>query len=181
MALKHLPENPREEARAWNLQLGGPGFKYADLNRVRRLEALDAAFLAELHASEPELAADFRGYRDSGGKDRGNLPESEVLIKVAPHVGAFTAESVSRATRVAVDNLMAALETSMTDPAGPDTALTMAATASDSTMIERSCRTNAMRMTNSETSPEPTGTAMRIARMEVWRVPRRKGSAPKFC
>ena len=46
MALTHLPENPRQEARAWNLQLGVPGFKFADLNRVRRLEALDAAFLA---------------------------------------------------------------------------------------------------------------------------------------
>ena len=34
MALKHLAENSRQEARAWNLQLGVPGFKYADLNRV---------------------------------------------------------------------------------------------------------------------------------------------------
>jgi hypothetical protein len=50
MALRHPPENPRQQARAWNLQLGVPGFKYADLNRVRRVEALDRAFIAELQA-----------------------------------------------------------------------------------------------------------------------------------
>jgi hypothetical protein len=38
MALKQLPENTREEARAWNLQLGVPGFRCADLDRVRRIE-----------------------------------------------------------------------------------------------------------------------------------------------
>jgi len=91
MALKHLPENTREEARAWNLQLGVPGFKYADLNRVRRLEALDRAFLAELQKTDHALAGDFQRYRDSGGKDRERLQESELLIKVAPHVGAFVA------------------------------------------------------------------------------------------
>ena len=91
MALKHLPENPREEARAWNLQLGVPGFKYADLNRVRRLDALDRAFLAELHNLDRELAEDFQRYRASGGKDRERLLESELLIKVAPHAGAFIA------------------------------------------------------------------------------------------
>ena len=43
MTFKHLTENPRDQARAWNIQLGVSGFRYADLNRVRRLEALDAA------------------------------------------------------------------------------------------------------------------------------------------
>ena len=57
MALKHLPENPRQEARAWNLQLGVPGFKYADLNRVRSLEALDKAFLSDLRQRGPLPAA----------------------------------------------------------------------------------------------------------------------------
>jgi len=91
MALTHLPENPRQEARAWNLQLGVPGFKYADLNRVRRLEALDAAFLATLRETDPALAADFERYRNADGKDRERLQESELLIKVAPYVGAFIA------------------------------------------------------------------------------------------
>ena len=91
MALKHLPENPRQAARAWNLQLGVPGFKYADLNRVRRIESLDRAFFAELHKNDPDLASDFRAYRDSGGTDRDRLREAELLIRVAPYAGAFLA------------------------------------------------------------------------------------------
>jgi len=91
MALKHLPDNPREESRAWNLQLGVPGFKYADLNRVRRLEALDRAFLASLRAADPDLAAEFERYRDAGGQGVERLAESMLLIRVAPHLGAFVA------------------------------------------------------------------------------------------
>src|SRR5262252_10360913 len=91
MALKHLPENPRQEARAWNLQLGVPGFKYADLNRVRRIEALDRAFLAELDSADPTLGEDFRQYRESGGRDRDRRQESELLMRVAPYAGAFIA------------------------------------------------------------------------------------------
>jgi NADPH-dependent glutamate synthase beta subunit-like oxidoreductase/NAD(P)H-flavin reductase len=91
MALRHLPENPRNQARAWNLQLGVPGFKYADLNRVRRIEAIDRAFLAELQQADSALAEDFIRYRNSCGKDRSRLQESELLIKVAPQVGAFVA------------------------------------------------------------------------------------------
>jgi len=91
MALKHLPENPRQAARAWNLQLGVPGFKYADLNRVRRIESLDRAFFAELHKNDPDLASDFRAYRDSGGTDRDRLREAELLLRVAPYAGAFLA------------------------------------------------------------------------------------------
>jgi len=91
MALKHLPENPRQEARAWNLQLGVPGFKYADLNRVRRVEALDRAFLTCLRETDPALADEFERYRNSNGAALERQQESALLIRVAPHVGAFIA------------------------------------------------------------------------------------------
>jgi hypothetical protein len=52
MTFKHLSENPRQQARAWNIALGVPGFRYADLNRVRRLESLDRAFLESLRAED---------------------------------------------------------------------------------------------------------------------------------
>jgi NADPH-dependent glutamate synthase beta subunit-like oxidoreductase/NAD(P)H-flavin reductase len=91
MALKHLPENTREEARAWNLQLGVPGFKFADLNRVRRLEALDTAFFQYLRDADAELAADLEGYRAGHGDGFERLQESTLLIRVAPHVGTFIA------------------------------------------------------------------------------------------
>jgi len=91
MALKHLPESFRDEVRTWNLELGVDGFKYADLNRVRRLESLDQTFLKHLEETDPALAEDFRRYRDSGGSDRARLQESELLIRVAPYVGHFIA------------------------------------------------------------------------------------------
>ncbi|HYP29085.1 MAG TPA: FAD-dependent oxidoreductase [Blastocatellia bacterium] len=89
MALKYLPEDSRGEARAWNLQLGVPGFRYADLNRVRRLEALDRAFLTQLEEADPALAEELRAYRASGGTDRSRLQESELLIRAARHVDSF--------------------------------------------------------------------------------------------
>jgi len=91
MALTHLAESPRQEARTWNLQLGVPGFKLADLNRVRRLEALDRAFLATLQDTDAALAADFQRYRDAAGAGYPRLEESELLLRVAPHAGAFIA------------------------------------------------------------------------------------------
>jgi len=91
MALKHLPENLRQEARAWNFQLGVPGFKYADLNRVRRIEALDQVFLQALRDADPELGAEFTRYRDVGGKGFERTQESRLLSRVAPHVGTFVA------------------------------------------------------------------------------------------
>ncbi len=92
MALTHLPENPRQEARAWNLQLGVPGFKYADLNRVRRLEALDRAFLTTLRDADSALGDAFQRYREASGVECTRLEESELLLRVAPHVGAFVAQ-----------------------------------------------------------------------------------------
>jgi NADPH-dependent glutamate synthase beta subunit-like oxidoreductase/NAD(P)H-flavin reductase len=91
MALKHLPENPRQEARAWNLQLGVPGFRYADLNRVRRIEALDAAFLAGLREADPGLAAELEAHREAAGAGGERADESALLMRAAPHVGAFVA------------------------------------------------------------------------------------------
>ncbi|HLK10726.1 MAG TPA: FAD-dependent oxidoreductase [Candidatus Binatia bacterium] len=91
MALKHLPESLRQESRAWNLQLGVPGFKYADLNRVRRLEALDRAFLQALGDADAELGAAFERYRATGGEGVERRAESALLLRVAPHVDAFVA------------------------------------------------------------------------------------------
>jgi NADPH-dependent glutamate synthase beta subunit-like oxidoreductase/NAD(P)H-flavin reductase len=113
MALKHLPENPREEARAWNLRLGVPGFRFADLNRVRRLAALDEAFLRSLHEADATLAAELVRYRGTSGSGFERLAESELLIRVAPHVGAFIArlfriedEHAALCARVCADQIV---------------------------------------------------------------------------
>ncbi len=91
MALKHLTESPRQEARGWNLHLGIPGFRYADLNRVRRLEALDRAFLETLAAADLQLAAELRQYRETQGAGIDRRQESDLLLRLAPHTERFIA------------------------------------------------------------------------------------------
>jgi hypothetical protein len=56
MSLLHLSQNPRAEAAGWNFPLGIPGFRFADLNRVRRIAALDEVFRQELKAADATLA-----------------------------------------------------------------------------------------------------------------------------
>jgi NADPH-dependent glutamate synthase beta subunit-like oxidoreductase/NAD(P)H-flavin reductase len=89
MTFKHLSENPRQQARAWNIALGVPGFRYADLNRVRRLEALDRAFFESLRGEDAGLASNFETWRAGSGLEK--LAESKLLMEVAPHVGRFVA------------------------------------------------------------------------------------------
>src|SRR5512140_2716762 len=91
MALRHLPVNSRQEARAWNLQLGIPGFKYADLNRVRSLAALDEAFLKALTERDADLGAKFVRFRNLDAAERGRQAEAELLIDVGPYLGEFIA------------------------------------------------------------------------------------------
>jgi hypothetical protein len=111
MTFQHLSENPRDKARAWNVPLGVPGFRYADLNRVRRLEALDSAFRAGLRADDPALADALDAYR--GGGPIPKLEEANLLMAVGPHLGRFVArlfhveaEHAELCTRVKADQLL---------------------------------------------------------------------------
>ena len=52
----HLPSSLRSKATAWNFPLGIEGFRYADLNRVRRLMSLYQVFRDELRAADPVLS-----------------------------------------------------------------------------------------------------------------------------
>jgi NADPH-dependent glutamate synthase beta subunit-like oxidoreductase/NAD(P)H-flavin reductase len=89
MTFKHLSQNLHEQARPWNIRLGVEGFRYADLNRVRRLEALDQTFLAWLRDTHPALGARFGAWRDKGSLSK--LEESQLLIETAPLLANFVA------------------------------------------------------------------------------------------
>jgi NADPH-dependent glutamate synthase beta subunit-like oxidoreductase/NAD(P)H-flavin reductase len=111
VTFQHLSENPRDKARGWNIALGVPGFRYADLNRVRRLEALDRAFLDELRAADGDLAARFEAYRAGAASEK--LDESKLLMAAAPHLGVFvarlfhvTAEHEALCARVRADQVL---------------------------------------------------------------------------
>src|SRR5947209_293321 len=86
----HLPPSSRSTATAWNFPLGIDGFRYADLNRVRRLMALDQVFRSALRAADPALADRYehscRHYARGEGKE-----DSQLLIAVARHLDPFIA------------------------------------------------------------------------------------------
>src|SRR5437868_1241857 len=90
MAYTTVPDS-RESAR-WNFRLGFPGFRFADLNRVRRLALLDQVFRDELRAADPTLAAEYEAYRAAEGAGYEPLAESSIIIRVAAHLGPFIAK-----------------------------------------------------------------------------------------
>ncbi|OAI39996.1 hypothetical protein AYO40_00880 [Planctomycetaceae bacterium SCGC AG-212-D15] len=86
----HLPSSSRSTATTWNFPLGIDGFRYADLNRVRRLMALLQAFREDLRAADSVLAdryeASCEAYSRGAGKE-----DTELLIDVARHLDRFLA------------------------------------------------------------------------------------------
>ncbi len=82
---------PRTDPQSWDFDLGVPGFKYSDLNRVRRLEALDRVFLDELRAADPGLAAEIEAWRAARGEGLPAAEASSILVRAAPHAGRFVA------------------------------------------------------------------------------------------
>src|SRR6186997_2815744 len=91
MNLLHLSMNPRAEAAGWNFPLGIAGFRFADLNRVRRIAELDSVFRQVLKATDPDLSVSYENYRLAEGKGFDALAVSALLIRVAPYLGRFVA------------------------------------------------------------------------------------------
>jgi len=100
MNLLHLSKNPREEAAGWNFPLGIPGFRFADLNRVRRIAELDSVFRQDLRTADPELSAVYEDFRLAEGKGYDPVAASDLLVRVASHVGHF----VARIFRIEAEN-----------------------------------------------------------------------------
>ncbi len=71
------------------LELKIDGFTYKDLHDQRKLEELDARFLAYLAQADGELSARFRAYRD--GAELSAVEESAVIVDSAEHLSAFVA------------------------------------------------------------------------------------------
>src|SRR6516162_7228125 len=78
-------------AQPVRLELGIPGFDYADLHRPERLRALFETWRDELRRTDAGLGARYDSYLDAKGG--GMTPEtfSQLLVDVAPHVSRFVA------------------------------------------------------------------------------------------
>ena len=81
----HLPSTSRSTATGWNFPLGIDGFRYADLNRVRRLMALYQAFRDDLRSADETLADRY----DQACGDVTQPADTELLIEVGRHLDAF--------------------------------------------------------------------------------------------
>src|SRR6516225_4710108 len=86
----HLPSTSRSMATAWNFPLGIEGFRYADLNRLRRLMALYQLFRAHLRSADPALADRYEHRCDRDGREE-SQEDTQLLIDVARHLDRFLA------------------------------------------------------------------------------------------
>ena len=73
------------------LDLQIPGFEYQDLYDPQRLNELSGYFDDEVRESDPELAAAFALYKDCQGEGMTPQAISDLLVRMAPHVGNFIA------------------------------------------------------------------------------------------
>jgi NADPH-dependent glutamate synthase beta subunit-like oxidoreductase/NAD(P)H-flavin reductase len=86
----HLPSSSRSMATAWNFSLGIEGFRYADLNRVRRLMVLHQVFREELRSADPALADRYEHSYDQSARGEGQ-EDTQLLIDVARQLDRFIA------------------------------------------------------------------------------------------
>src|SRR6516164_1457728 len=86
----HLPSSTRSMATTWNFPLGIEGFRYADLNRVRRLMSLYQRFRDELRQADPVLAQRYEDACQRQGSGEVAV-DTDLLIDVARHLDRFVA------------------------------------------------------------------------------------------
>ncbi len=75
-----------------DLSLGVPGFFYSDLHSSHRLKELHDVFMGSVKQSDPELLAEYSEYKKTQGEGYKPQLVSDLLIRLAPHVGVFIAK-----------------------------------------------------------------------------------------
>src|SRR5262245_57592980 len=73
------------------LTLGISGFRYEDLHEPEGLRRLHETFVGELAARHADLHREYRDYRTSLGEGMAPTAVSDLLVRLAPHVGEFVA------------------------------------------------------------------------------------------
>src|SRR5215471_15244258 len=73
------------------LTLGISGFRYEDLHEPEGLSRLHETFVGELAARHAELHREYQDYRASLGEGMAPTAVSDLLVRLAPHVGDFVA------------------------------------------------------------------------------------------
>jgi len=73
------------------MPLGADGFSYADLHAPDRLRALHEVFCREVEAAAPDLWREWSGYAAAPDAPRSAVEVSDLIVRMAPHVGRFVA------------------------------------------------------------------------------------------
>ena len=93
---------------AASIELGIPGYAFADLHEPERLASLYERFCEEVQAADPAFWSEWDAYRRDPGAPRPPLVVSTLLVKMAPFVSRFltrlfqvgpNAETVRQATK----------------------------------------------------------------------------------
>ena len=71
------------------VSLGIEGFTYSDLYDPLHLKMLAEYFYKEIEMADPELGIQYANYRQR--KDISPVDESNLIVKLAPHLGLFVA------------------------------------------------------------------------------------------
>ncbi|MBL8151558.1 MAG: FAD-dependent oxidoreductase, partial [Blastocatellia bacterium] len=75
-----------------NLKLGIAGFSYSDLYKPDRLKQLAELFYKHVEAEDKDLWKEWQAYVEAGGKGYAAKTESNLIVKMAPHLGDFVAK-----------------------------------------------------------------------------------------
>ena len=76
---------------AASMELGVPGYTFADLHDPDRLASLYERFCEEVQASDPRLWAEWEDYRRTPDAPRAPVTRSRLLLSMAPFVSRFVA------------------------------------------------------------------------------------------
>ena len=83
----HMP-SPSCEITA-SMELGVPGYTFADLHDPERLASLYERFCEEVQAADPAFWAEWDAYRRAPDAPRPPVALSNLLVAMAPHVSRF--------------------------------------------------------------------------------------------
>ncbi|HLB95104.1 MAG TPA: FAD-dependent oxidoreductase, partial [Nitrospiria bacterium] len=86
-----MKSDQRDRATVPNHQvtLGIGGFTYTDLYDPLRLKDLAELFYREVEAADPDLGRHYAAYRKGQGEGLSAVDESNLIVKLAPHLGQF--------------------------------------------------------------------------------------------
>ena len=78
-----------------SMELGVPGYTFADLHHPERLASLYERFCEEVQASDPRLWAEWDDYRRTPDAPRAPVTRSRLLVSMAPYVSRFVGAVIS--------------------------------------------------------------------------------------